>query len=223
MFDKGWGEGGDAWEWRRKLWDWEEMLVEECRLLLANVVLQVNSTDHWRWSRDLVGSYTVQSAYDLRTSDGSNMVTEVSDLIWHRQVPLKVSILAWRLLRNRLPTKANLVTCGMISHDAQLRVARCGEVETTQHLFVSCPIFSRLWHLVRAWIGVSGVDLVDVSAHFVQFANLLGGASTKRSCMQLLWLVCVWVLWTERNNRQFHKTFPFTNVSKRFKYILAGG
>lgn len=53
MFEKGWGERGDAWECRRRLWDWEEMLVEECRLLLANVVLQVNSTDHWRWSRDL--------------------------------------------------------------------------------------------------------------------------------------------------------------------------
>jgi len=54
---------------------------------------------------------------------------------------------------------------------------------------------------------VSGVDLVDVSAHFVQFTNLLGGAPTKRSFMQLLWLVCVWVLWTERNNRQFNNHF----------------
>lgn len=53
---------------------------------------------------------------------------------------------------------------------------------------------------------MSGVDPVDVSAHFVQFTNLLGGASTKHSFMQLLWLVCVWVLWTERNNRQFNNT-----------------
>jgi len=191
MFEKGWGEGGGASEWRRRLWDWEEMLVEECRLLLANVVLQVNYIDQWRWSRDPAGSYTVRSAYDLLTSEGSNMLTEVSDLIWHRQVPLKVSILAWCLFRTQLPTKPNLVTRGMLGPDAQMCVAYCGEVETTQHLFLSCPIFSRLWHLVRAWIGVSGVDLADVSDHFVQFINLLGGASTKRSFMQLLWLLCV--------------------------------
>jgi len=42
--------------------------VEECRLLLGNVVLQVNSIDQWRWSRDPVGSYTGRSAYDLLTS-----------------------------------------------------------------------------------------------------------------------------------------------------------
>jgi len=39
MYVKGWGEGGGVWEWRRRLWDWEEELVGECRLLLANVVL----------------------------------------------------------------------------------------------------------------------------------------------------------------------------------------
>jgi len=134
------------------------------------------------------------------------MLTEVSNLIWHTHVSLKVSVLAWRLLRNRLSTKANLETRGMLGPDAQMCVAGCGEGETTQHLFVSCPIFSWLWHLVRAWIGVSGVDPADVSNHFVQFTNLLGGASTKRSFMQLLWLVYVWVLWTERNNRQFNNT-----------------
>ena len=105
-----------------------------------------------------------------------------------------------------LPTKANLMTRGIIDPDAQLCVAGCGEVETTQHLLVSCPIFSGLWHLVHAWVGVSGVDPVDVSAHFLQFSNLIGGASTRRSFKQLLWLLCVWVLCTERNNKQFNNT-----------------
>jgi hypothetical protein len=48
MFVKGWGEGCEAWEWRTRLWDWEEVLVGECRLFLANVVLQDNTPDHWR-------------------------------------------------------------------------------------------------------------------------------------------------------------------------------
>jgi len=77
-------------------------------------------------------------------SDDSNMVNGVTDLIWHRHVPLKVFIIAWRLICDRLPTKANLVARGMLGHDAQLCVVGCGEVETAQHLFVSCPIFSEL-------------------------------------------------------------------------------
>jgi len=155
---------------------------------------------HWRWLRDHSGSYFVRSTYDMLTSDGINTVAEVSDLIWHKHVPLKVPILAWRLLRNRLPTKANLVARGILGQDAHLCVSGCGEVETTQYLFISCPIFSELWHLVRAWIRMSGVDPVDVSDHFLQFTHLIGGAATRRSFMQLLWLLCVSVLWTERNN-----------------------
>jgi len=39
MFVLGWGEEGDAWQWRRRLGDWEEELVGECRTLLATIVL----------------------------------------------------------------------------------------------------------------------------------------------------------------------------------------
>ena len=33
-----------------------------------------------------------------------------------------------------------------------------------------------------------------------------GGATSRRSFMQLLWLLCVWVLWNARNDRQFNNT-----------------
>jgi len=69
---------------------------------------------------------------------------------------------------------------GILAHDAQLCVSGCGEVETAQHLFVSCAIH------VRHWIGISGVDLYDIADHFLQFTYLSGGAVSKRSFMQLL-------------------------------------
>jgi len=47
-------------------------------------------------------------------------------------------ILSWRLLRNRLPTKDNLVARDILPHDSQLCVVGCGSHETTQHLFMSC-------------------------------------------------------------------------------------
>jgi hypothetical protein len=43
----------------------------------------------------------------------------VSDAVWHKHVPLKVSICAWRLLRNPWPTKDNLMHRGVISIDSQ--------------------------------------------------------------------------------------------------------
>lgn len=189
------------------MWDWEEVLVGECTLLLSNVVLQGTTSDRWQWRFDNTGCYSVRTAnYDLLTADDNNTDVAVSGLIWHRHVPLKVSILVWRLLRSRLPTKANLVAQGILAPDAQLCVVGCGVVETAQHLFVSCPIFGDLWLHVHHWVGVSGADPHDIVDHFSQFMYLACGAVTRRSFMQLLWFLYVWMLWFERNNRQFNNT-----------------
>jgi len=47
MYDLGWDIRGGAWRWRRRLQAWEEELLEECKLLLLTVVLQVNDDDVW--------------------------------------------------------------------------------------------------------------------------------------------------------------------------------
>jgi hypothetical protein len=61
-------------------------------------------------------------------------VTEsVTTLDYNTQVPLKVSIFAWRLLRDRLPTKENLVTRGILSPTAHFCVSGCGAPESAQH------------------------------------------------------------------------------------------
>ena len=36
------------------------------------------------------------------------------------------------------------------------------------------PTFGALWPLVRAWLGVVGVDSQSVSDHFLQFINYAG-------------------------------------------------
>ncbi|GAU31811.1 hypothetical protein TSUD_58120 [Trifolium subterraneum] len=88
MFLLGWEVGGDAWVWRRPLRAWEEEMLGECQTLLLTISLQAHSSDKWLWQPNLDGGYTV---------------------------PLKVSILAWRLLRDRLPTKANLTSRGILT------------------------------------------------------------------------------------------------------------
>lgn len=94
----------------------------------------------------------------MLTSDDSQVVNVVSDMIWHRHVPVKVSIFSWRLLRNRLPTKANLVARGILSQEAQMCVTGCGEVEKVNLFFF---LYYFQWHLVCRWIVVSGADPFD--------------------------------------------------------------
>jgi len=57
---------------------------------------------------------------------------------------------------------------------------------------------------VRRWIGVSSVEPHSIRDHFVQFTYYLGGSRESRSFLQLLWLLCIWQVWNERNNRLFN-------------------
>jgi hypothetical protein len=55
MFSLGLGHGGEGWRWRRRLWVWEENLLDECRVVLFDVSLVPNVSDDWVWLPDLVG------------------------------------------------------------------------------------------------------------------------------------------------------------------------
>ncbi|KAK2415965.1 hypothetical protein QL285_038402 [Trifolium repens] len=195
--------GGEAWMWRRQLWAWKEEVLGECQALLLSVTLQVGLPDRWQWRPDPASGYSVRDAYQVLTSQDSITTGEAADLLWHRQVPLKVSIFAWRLLRDRLPTKTNLVSRGILAPDLHYCVAGCGGIETAQHLFLSCSTFGSLWALVWAWIGFAEVESYSLPDHFVQFTYSVGGLRARRSFMQLVWLACVWVVWNERNLRVF--------------------
>jgi len=107
-------------------------------------------TDTWKWHMDTSGGYTVRSVYQLLTTHDTSLVEGVDALVWHKHVPLKVSIFAWRLVKNRLPTRANLVHHGTLSDAGAGCLCGCGDTETTQHLFISCDFYGTLWSQVRA-------------------------------------------------------------------------
>ena len=54
-------EQGDAWRrrCRRRLWAWEEEMLEECRTLLLDVSAQTNVSNQWVWLPDLSEGYSV--------------------------------------------------------------------------------------------------------------------------------------------------------------------
>ncbi|MCI46166.1 cysteine-rich receptor-like protein kinase, partial [Trifolium medium] len=53
-----------------------------------------NILDHWMWRHDTVGGYYVWDAYHLLTTMDVSDVDATTDLTWHKQVPLKVYVLA---------------------------------------------------------------------------------------------------------------------------------
>jgi len=105
----GWGDGGSAWVWRRGLLTWEEYCVKECFALLHNIVLQEHINDRWMWLLEPNQGYSVCGTYHFLTAPNEELVRGRVCDVCHPFVPSKISVFAWRLLRNRIPTKSNLL------------------------------------------------------------------------------------------------------------------
>jgi len=206
MFHWGWGVGGEAWKWRRRLWVWEEELLEECRLFLLIVTLQVDSVDAWRWTPGIARSYTASGAYRLLT-DTTQINNQIpTKLLWRKDMPLKVSVFAWRLFHNRLPSKLNLFRRGIILPEVRNCVSGCGFHESECHLFLSCAFFGHIWQLVRNWLCVHSAELSHILDHFIQFGSSTGYGKSRCSFMHLIWFATTWVIWKEKNARIFRGT-----------------
>ncbi|GAU44688.1 hypothetical protein TSUD_183460 [Trifolium subterraneum] len=177
----------EAWVWRRPLRVWEEEMLRECQALLLTVSMQDHSTDSWQWQPELDSGYIVRGAYQILTDQVVAPLDVAEGLIWHPQVPLKVSILAWRLLRNRLPTKSNLITRGILPTAAHFCVSGRGEAESAHHLFLSCSTFGSLWPMVVLVLGDLSCNSYGLSA-----CGLCGqsGIIVYSKAQQILYLIC---------------------------------
>ncbi|GAU41424.1 hypothetical protein TSUD_26040 [Trifolium subterraneum] len=156
-----WVDGTPLCKWFGRLFDLaktKSCSVAEMFSLRRGWWRGAQSLDRWQWEPDHDKGYTVRGAYQLLTSRDSITLDAASGLIWHTQIPLKVSICAWRLLCDKLPTTANLVTRCILSPEDHHCMSGCGAVESAQHLFLSCSTFGSLWSLVSSWIGSSSVD-----------------------------------------------------------------
>jgi hypothetical protein len=203
MVERWWEVGGGAWVWRRRLLAWEEETVTECATLLSDIVLQVDVIDKWRWVPDPINGYTVRGTYQYLTSSDSPMEQGMSDMVWLKQVPLKVSVFMWRLLRNRLPTKDNLIRISVLQPTDNACVGGCGCPKLATRVLFRCNIFGSLWYLIYNWVGISFIPPELVTDHFHHFGHYAGLPRFTYVYLKVIWHATVWVLWRERNNRIF--------------------
>jgi hypothetical protein len=203
-------EGMRHWNfiWRRNLFMWEEELVTRLREIVESAVFSLGS-DSWNWLPDSEGIFSVKSSYILLSSELLTDLVVDGDLlvalnhIWESPAPSKVIAFSWQLLYDRVPTRRNLESRGLMLVDTPWECLGCvGKVETSLHLFLHCPCAMRVWCEVFKWIGVQIV--IPPSLHML--LELIRGAArnTKlRNGYMLIWHTTLWCIWKARNNSIF--------------------
>jgi len=59
-----------------------------------------------------------------------------------------------------------LVQRHVLQPNDSLCVGGCGLIETTDHLFIGCESFGRVWFLVSHWLGFSFVPPGSIKDHY---------------------------------------------------------
>ena len=137
------------------------------------------------------GTYHFWTASDDVLEGGRNFN------VWHKVVPSKIYVFAWRLLHNRIPTKINLLWRKVLHHNDTMCVGGCGCPETAVHLFLACDIFGSTWSFLWCWLGIDFVPSIVFGGHFDQFSRLAGMPRYTHSFFRVIWLASVWVIWKE--------------------------
>nr|ABD32346.1 H+-transporting two-sector ATPase, alpha/beta subunit, central region, related [Medicago truncatula] len=212
MFLLGWGVDGGAWRWRRRLFAWEEELVEERVEQLTNFVLQVDMSDRWVWRLNSSQVYTVHSTYSYLTAVDTNITADFDQFLWLKAVPLKVNIFVWRFFLNRLATKDNLRKRNVLEATNVSCGALCGKEEKRDHLFFQCAYYGRLWLMLSDWLGFVTVFNGNLYTHANQFCALGGFSKNYMKAFTIIWISVLYTIWKDRNRRIFQNQIVLLEV-----------
>ncbi|GKV48357.1 hypothetical protein SLEP1_g55180 [Rubroshorea leprosula] len=196
------------WEWnlswRRSLFDWEKEEAMELHNKIQNVQISQGCKDFWEWVHSKNGKYSTNSAYTLLTNDERDAAEKTTFIrIWNPILPSKISAFNWQLLQDRIPTKMNLLSRGIIEDIGECKCGICGEEEEdSKHLFLRCSMVRWLWMACAKWWDIKVTMELDC---WNTFRN--PESEQKEKCIRegwdCIWSSLVWTVWLARNQKIF--------------------
>ncbi|KAH1214958.1 hypothetical protein GmHk_13G036206 [Glycine max] len=121
--------------------------------------------------------------------------------LWKLKIPAKSAIFAWRLIKDRLPTKMNLIRRQVVVNDRLCPF--CGlKDEEAEHLFFNCTCTLPLWWESISWANLTTTLPINPRDHFLQ--HTLGAAGVRNHTRwKCWWAALTWSIWNHRNKIVF--------------------
>ncbi|KAJ1702306.1 hypothetical protein LUZ63_002085 [Rhynchospora breviuscula] len=143
----------------------------------------------WKWRND--GQYSASSIYQKLIS--ARKVKFDLFRIWHLKVPPTIKVFLILLTHDRLLTQQQLLKRN-ITVQEHCYLCHQNFLETTEHLFCTCPFAIDLW--TRLGLPFTALQGVRCMLMFI-----CSGDNNNRSATMAA--TAIWSLWLERNNRLF--------------------
>lgn len=118
--------------------------------------------------------FSIKSGYACLQEDTIPVEGDFFKFFRAQFVPLKVTIFAWKLMLNGIPTRTNLRRRMIIEAYGELNCVFCNETEEfVAHLFFSYRISYEVWVRCYDWLGFVMVLPEDGKVHFFQHSGYL--------------------------------------------------
>jgi hypothetical protein len=190
--------------------------------LISNINLVPEQDDDIVWKLTPDGQYSLKSAYELQFMGAT--LSSMDKTVWKAWAPPKVKFFAWLANQNRIWTADRLTKRGWPNCGLCPLCKQC--TETIDHLLVHCRYTTRLWGLIKVWMGLNDLQPAQwANLDMAAWWSMMAGG---RKAMASLTLLVSWEVWNERNARVFRaKNAPpqvvFDNIKKEGRlWIIAG-
>ncbi|KAJ0599393.1 putative RNA-directed DNA polymerase [Helianthus annuus] len=175
--------------------------------------------DCWSWHLDAAGVFTTQSLKQLiQQGRGSG---SSRPFCWNNWTPLKVNFLAWRLWKDRLPTRVSLARRHVAVESTLCSLG--DEVdETSDHIFAACPFVHEVWDCLLQWCRIprciffEAKDILDLHVH-------LRGSTRWKKVVYAVLQTTIWCIWRARNELIFNRRLKRIEWLRRQKSCLFCG
>ncbi|XP_027155175.1 uncharacterized protein LOC113758645 [Coffea eugenioides] len=112
------------------------------------------------WLGSPSGHFTVKDGWEaLRQRRNLSLVDR---FVWNRILPLKISVLVWKVLRNLVLVEVNLQRRG-ITMASQCSCCSLQE-ESSKHFFLGGPVVEQVWDFFHGRFSILGTNSQSVSA-----------------------------------------------------------
>jgi len=168
--------------------------------ILGDQMGRADKEDTWVWKDRETTMFTVKLAYSILRDVCQGEKREMYIGFWRLKAQPSAHLLAWRVLEDKIATKANLVRrgIGVITNICSM----CGEEEeTTSHLFCTCRIAWLVWAKCHEWVGMASMSHRNSKNHLLIFR--MSGVTESVNQVWGVRIVVVGELWKHRNRKVF--------------------
>ncbi|XP_058751883.1 uncharacterized protein LOC131624988 [Vicia villosa] len=163
------------------------------------------------WTKIATIANIVKLVAETVTSVAEIASRQTNKVIWKVRMPSKVKIFAWkvkifawRLLKDRLPTRLQLLRRDIIAGNEEcLCVFGCPIKEDANHLFLRCVKLRRVWEKIQILLEIFVTDGDDCSSNYLNWFEALHKKIPARRA-GVFWTVVCWCIWKQRNDMVFN-------------------